>query len=119
MEQLHRVASSLRERFPKAAALLLEASEDILAHMHFPAEHRRRLHSTNTLERLHREVKRRTGVVGIFPDRASLVRLAGMLLAEQDDEWQVTDRRYFSAESMAQIDRAEGGVPGELMAALT
>ena len=83
----------------------------MLAHFHFPEEHRRRLHSTNPLERLHKEVKRRTAVVGIFPDRSSLVRLAGMLLAEQDDEWAVTDRRYFTFESMARINEPEGGAP--------
>jgi putative transposase len=87
LAQLHRVAEGLRNRFPDAAALLEEASEDVLGHLHFPPEHRRRLHSTNPLERLHKEVKRRTAVVGIFPDRASLIRLVGMLLAEQDDEW--------------------------------
>ena len=70
------------------------------------------------LERLHKEVKRRTAVVGIFPDRASLIRLAGMLLAEQDDEWAVTDRRYFTFESMARINEPEGGVPRELLAAI-
>ena len=68
--------------------------------------------------RLHKEVKRRTQVVGIFPDRASLIRLAGMLLAEQDDEWAVTDRRYFTFESMARINDPEGGEPRELLAAI-
>ncbi len=118
MAQLHRVADGLRPRFSAAAALLEEAAEDVLAHFHFPEEHRRRLHSTNPLERLHKEVKRRTGVVGIFPDRTSLIRLAGMLLAEQDDEWAVTDRRYFTFESMARINEPEGGEPKELLAAI-
>jgi putative transposase len=118
MAQLHRVADGLRGRFPDAAALLEEAAEDVLAHFHFPAEHRRRLHSTNPLERLHKEVKRRTTVVGIFPDRTSLIRLAGMLLAEQDDEWAVADRRYFTFESMARIHDPEGGEPRELIAAI-
>lgn len=67
---------------------------------------------------MHKEVKRRTAVVGIFPDRASLIRLAGMLLAEQDDEWAVTDRRYFTFESMARINEPEGGEPRELLAAI-
>jgi Transposase, Mutator family len=94
LSQLNRVADGLRPRFATAAEVLEEAAEDVLAFMHFPEEHRRRLHSTNPLERLHKDVKRRTPVVGIFPDRASLIRLAGMLLAEQDDEWAVTDSRY-------------------------
>jgi Transposase, Mutator family len=101
MTQLHDVARMLEAKFPDAAALLEEAAEDILAHMHFPREHRRRLHSTNPLERLHKEIKRRTHVVGIFPSRDSLMRMVGTLLSEQDDEWQVTDRRYFSLGSWA------------------
>jgi len=118
MAQLHRVADGLRGKFPAAAELLESAAEDVLAHFHFPEEHRRRLHSTNPLERLHKEVKRRTAVVGIFPDRSSLIRLAGMLLAEQDDEWSVTDRRYFTFESMARINEPEGGEPKELLGAI-
>jgi putative transposase len=119
IEQLHRVVDGLRGRFPDAAQLLEEAAEDVLAHMHFPREHRRRLHSTNPIERLHKEIKRRTNVVGIFPNRAALLRLAGMLLAEQDDEWAVADRRYFSLESMNRIDQLEGGdIAGELVAAI-
>jgi len=118
MAQLRRVADGLRPKFPSAAELLEEAAEDVLAFLHLPEEHRRRLHSTNPLERLHKEVKRRTAVVGIFPDRAALIRLAGMLLAEQDDEWAVTDRRYFTFESMARINEPEGGEPKELLAAI-
>jgi transposase-like protein len=118
MAQLQRVADGLRPRFAATAELLEEAAEDVLAHFHFPEDHRRRLHSTNPLERLHKEVKRRTAVVGIFPDRSSLIRLAGMLLAEQDDEWSVTDRRYFTFESMARINEPEGGEPRELLAAI-
>src|SRR5947208_13148386 len=95
MTQLHDVARMLEAKFPDAAALLEEAAEDILAHMHFPREHRRRLHSTNPLERLHKEIKRRTNVVGIFPNQGSLVRMVATLLQEQDDEWQVAERRYF------------------------
>jgi len=117
MAKLHEVARMLEERFPQAAELLEDAAEDLLAHVHFPREHRRRLHSTNPLERLHKEIKRRTRVVGIFPTRDSLMRMVGTLLAEQDDEWQVSDRRYFSAESMAKVDAVEGGEdPKELLA---
>jgi transposase-like protein len=97
---------------------LENAAEDVLAHLHFPREHRRRLHSTNPLERLHKEVKRRTNVVGILPNRASLVRIVATLLQEQDDEWQVADRRYFSAGSMIYIDQLGGETPRELLAAI-
>lgn len=119
LAQLHEVATSLGTRFPHASELLLDAAEDILSHLHFPPEHRRRLHSTNPLERLHKETKRRTYVVGIFPNRASLLRLVGTLLQEQDDEWQVADRRYFSLDSMKRIDEPEGGgSQKELLAAI-
>jgi transposase-like protein len=101
--QLHKVVDGLRGRFPQAATLLEQAAEDVLAYLHFPAAHRRQLHSTNPLERLNKEIKRRSAVVGIFPHRASLLRLVGALLAEQDDEWAVAERRYFSAESMQQL----------------
>jgi putative transposase len=119
MAQLHEVSGVIRGRFPQAAELLEDAAEDLLAHLHFPREHRRRLHSTNPLERLHKEIKRRTNVVGIFPNRASLVRMVATLLQEQDDEWQVADRRYFSIGSMTRVDVTEGGeTPGELLAAI-
>src|SRR6266487_4028047 len=119
MTQLHDVARMLEPKFPQAAELLTDASEDVLAHMHFPREHRRRLHSTNPIERLQKEIKRRTRVVGIFPTRDSLMRMVGTLLAEQDDEWQVSDRRYFSVGSMAKVDALEGGEdPKELLAAI-
>ena len=117
MSQLHDVARMLEARFPQAAELLEDAAEDVLAHLQFPREHRRRLHSTNPLERLHKEIKRRTRVVGIFPSRDSLMRMVGTLLAEQDDEWQVADRRYFSVGSMTKVDALEGGEdPKELLA---
>ena len=103
--QLRRVADSLAGRFPAVTALLTEAEPDLLVHLTFPEAHRRQIRSTNPQERLNKEIKRRTAVVGIFPNRASLIRLVGMVLFEQDDEWQ-DGRRYFLPESMARIDAA-------------
>jgi putative transposase len=117
MSQLHEVATLLSPRFPQAAELLEDAAEDVLAHMHFPREHRRWLHSTNPIERLHKEIKRRTRVVGIFPTRDSLMRMVGTLLAEQDGEWQVADRRFFSVGSMTKVDALEGGEDPEALLA--
>ncbi|GIU91575.1 MAG: hypothetical protein KatS3mg011_0481 [Acidimicrobiia bacterium] len=77
--------------------------------VHFPEPHRRRLASTNPLERLHKEIKQRTYVIGIHPNRDALLRIVGMVLAEQDDEWAVADRRYFSQESMDRFYAPEEG----------
>src|SRR5215203_2503361 len=101
--QLRKVAEGLRPRFPRAATLLEDAAEDVLAYRHLPLEHQRQLHSTNPLERLNKEIKRRSNVVGIFPTPQSVIRLVGAILLEQDDEWAVAERRYFSAESMKQL----------------
>lgn len=96
------VADELRGRFPKAAALMDEAEEDVLAYFAFPAPHRVKLHSTNTLERLNKEVKRRANVVGIFPNEASILRLIGAVLMEQNEEWQL-QHRYLPQHSMTEI----------------
>ena len=101
--QLRRVVDGLQARFPAVAALLTAAEADLLVHFTFPDAHRRQIRSTNPQERLNKEIKRRTAVVGIFPTRASLIRLVGMVLAEQDDEWQ-DGRRYFRPETMAAIN---------------
>jgi transposase-like protein len=93
------VADGLGARFPAVANLLVEAEPDLLAHFTFPENHRRQIRSTNPQERLNKEIKRRTAVVGVFPSRASLIRLMGMVLAEQDDQWQ-DGRRYFRSEGL-------------------
>jgi len=116
-EQLDRVIDGLRPRFPAVAELLTRAEAGLLAHFDFPEPHRRQIRSTNPLERLNKEIKRRTAVVGIFPTRASVIRLVGMILAEQDDEWQ-DGRRYFRPETLALIDATPDveEVPAMLMA---
>lgn len=97
--QWRETADKLRERFPRLAELMDEAESDVLAFMAFPKEHWPQLASTNPLERLNKEIKRRAWVIGIFPNDAATIRLVGALLEEQTDEWQVT-RRYMSGETL-------------------
>jgi len=108
--QLREVCQTLRARFPQVVALLEEAEEEVLTFYDFPAEHRRQIYSTNPLERLNKELKRRSVVVGIFPNRAAVIRLLGALLAEQNDEWLV-GRHYFSETSMHKLLRPPAGTP--------
>jgi putative transposase len=98
-EQWRAVADQLRGKFPKLGQLMDEAEADVLAFMSFPKVHRTQIHSTNPLERLNAEIKRRTDVVGIFPNEAAITRLAGALLLEQNDEWQL-QRRYMALEPL-------------------
>ena len=101
--QWRQVSDQVRTTIPKLAALMDEAEEDVLAYMTFPKEHRVKIHSTNPIERLNGEIKRRTEVVGIFPNEEAIIRLIGAILLEQNDEWAVQRGRYMSLETIAPL----------------
>ena len=103
-EQLDTIAGMLGRQFPKVETMLREAAADITAFADFPVPHWKKIWSTNPLERLNKEIKRRTDVVGVFPNPAALLRLAGSVLVEAHDEWQVADKRYLSETSLALLD---------------
>ncbi|AUX69476.1 IS256 family transposase [Porphyrobacter sp. HT-58-2] len=102
-QQWRSVADQMRPKLPKLAALMDDAEPDVLAYMTFPKEHRAKLHSTNPIERLNGEIKRRTEVVGIFPNEGAINRLIGAILMEQSDEWAVQRARYMTLETMAPV----------------
>ena len=123
-ERVTSVLERLKDLAPKVCELLEDAEEDLLAFSRFPAEHWTKLRSTNPLERVNKEIGRRTDVVGIFPNDQAAIRLVGALLIEQNDEW-LCCRRYLSAESMALILQAPdpepdalGRAPGEEVGSL-
>jgi len=102
-QQWRLVADQMRPKLPKLATLMDDAEPDVLAYMTFPREHRAKLHSTNPIERLNGEIKRRTDVVGLFPNEAAITRLVGAILMEQSDEWAVQRARYMTLETMAPL----------------
>jgi putative transposase len=101
--QWRTLADQIRPKVPKLATIMDEAEADVLAYMTFPKEHRAKLHSTHPIERLNGEIKRRTDVVGIFPNDDAIVRLVGAMLLEQNDEWAVQRARYMTLETIAQM----------------
>jgi transposase-like protein len=105
-ETWRHVANQLRSRWPKLAQLMDESEHDVLAYMAFPGQHRTKLHSTNPIERLNKEVKRRADVVGIFPNEPAIIRLIGAVLFEMNDEWLIQNR-YMQVEAFEQIDKEE------------
>jgi putative transposase len=97
----------LGRQLPKVETMLREAADNITAFADFPVAHWKKIWSTNPLERLNKEIKRRTDVVGVFPNPAALLRLAGSVLVEAHDEWQVADKRYLSETTLALLNISE------------
>jgi len=112
-EQLHSIADKLGHQFPDVATMLRDNETDLCAFAAFPHAHWRKIWSTNPLERVNKEIKRRTNVVGIFPNDTAVTRLAGAVLLELHDEWQIADRRYLSEASMALIAATREDEPGK------
>jgi transposase-like protein len=110
-EQFDRITATLGGQFPDVVAMLIDARDDLLAFSVFPVEHWRKIWSTNPLERVHREVKRRCDVVGVFPNDAAIDRLVTAVIVEQHDEWAVAERRYLSETSMARLRQSAADLP--------
>lgn len=106
-ECLRAVADQLRPKFPKAASVVELAENEVLVYMEFPEKHWKQIYTSNLIERLNKEIKRRFNVVSVFPNREAVIRLGGALLMEQNDEWCVSDRRYLSKESMEELQMKE------------
>lgn len=116
-EQLDTIATMLGRQFPKVETMLRDAANDVTAFADFPVAHLKTIWSTNPLERLNREIKRRTDVVGVFPNPAALLRLAGSVPVEAHDEWHVADKRCLSEATLALLNtNAPNGKPTESVA---
>jgi len=102
-KQLRAVVDQLGAKFPRAMQVVEDAEDEVLTFYNFPARHRKSIYSTNVLERLNKEIRRRFNVVSVFPDRASVIRLGGAILMEQNDEWDCSERRYLSLDSLAEL----------------